>query len=79
MEAVAAESCACAYFGHASAGEGIPSARMESKKNMEANVGQLSNDVRREGTLSFSMFIIAATAIGGVGDPYFYSYVLRVP
>ena len=79
MEAVAAEICACACFGHPSAGEGIPSARMESKQNMEANVGQLSNDVRREGTLSFSMFIIAATAIGGVGDPYFYSYVLRVP
>ena len=78
MEAVAAESCACAYFCHASAGEGIPSARMEGKQNMEANVGELSNVVRREGILSFSMFFLAATAIGGVGDSYLYGYVLRV-
>ena len=51
MEAVAAEICACACFGHPSAGEGIPSARMESKKNMEPNVVQLSNDV---GALHYS-------------------------
>ena len=78
VEAVAAESCACARFGHTSAGEGIPSARMESKKDMEPNVVQLSNDVGRKGTLSLSIFFFAATAIGGVRDPYCYSYVLRV-
>ena len=46
VEAIATESCACAFFGYPSVGEGIPSARMESKENMEADVGQLSNDVR---------------------------------
>ena len=78
MESVAAESIACASCSHASPGEGIPSARMECKQDMEANVGELSNVVRREGSLSFSMFFLAATAIGGVDDSYLYGYVLRV-
>ena len=53
VEAIATESSLRAFRSYQSDREDIPSATMESNENMEAEIGQLSNDARREGSLSF--------------------------